>query len=316
MKTRRRQSKSKSRRRNRRRFRGGGGGTKRHSTMLAQCSPKLKEKVTGFSCYTFDDLRYLRNLWNKRHPDDTINTDNVRNIHAELMKKNASKCADKEACWLRQPFVKESVGQQIRKFAFAPEAPKVWSKNPNEWLSSTEIEDVMGQYQKAYRCFRFIGPSPIDFDKQVAGGTVFPELSDISLARLQSEGIKKVGIILNTDPHDKGGQHWISMFINIPRGLVYFFDSVGAAAPAEVMQLVERIKSQGAGLSPPVTFKFDQNHPVEHQYGNTECGIYSLFFIVHMLEDKITEHYLKTHVLRDKYMEKFRKVYFNARDKL
>ena len=30
-----------------------------------------------------------------------------------------------------------------------------------------------------------------------------------------------------------------------------------------------------------------------------------------MLEDKITGHYLKTHVLKDKYMEQFRKVYYN-----
>jgi len=58
-------------------------------------------------------------------------------------------------------------------------------------------------------------------------------------------------------------------------------------------------------------FEFDQNHPVEHQYGNTECGIYGLYFIVHMLEDKINAHYLKTHILKDAYMQKFRKVYFN-----
>jgi len=30
-----------------------------------------------------------------------------------------------------------------------------------------------------------------------------------------------------------------------------------------------------------------------------------------MLDDKITGHYLKTHILKDEYMEKFRKVYFN-----
>jgi hypothetical protein len=39
--------------------------------------------------------------------------------------------------------------------------------------------------------------------------------------------------------------------------------------------------------------------------------IYSIFFIVHMLEDKMTEHYLKTHILKDEYMEKFRHIYFN-----
>ena len=64
-------------------------------------------------------------------------------------------------------------------------------------------------------------------------------------------------------------------------------------------------------MSPKINFKFNTNEGIEHQYGNTECGMYSLFFIVHMLEDKITEHYLKTHILKDKYMQKFRKVYFN-----
>ena len=68
---------------------------------------------------------------------------------------------------------------------------------------------------------------------------------------------------------------------------------------------------QGNNLAKPIHFKFDQNYPVEHQYKNTECGVYSIFFIVHMLEDKITGHYLKTHILKDKYMEKFRKIYFN-----
>ena len=30
-----------------------------------------------------------------------------------------------------------------------------------------------------------------------------------------------------------------------------------------------------------------------------------------MLEDKINGHYLKSHILKDKYMENFRKVYYN-----
>jgi hypothetical protein len=30
-----------------------------------------------------------------------------------------------------------------------------------------------------------------------------------------------------------------------------------------------------------------------------------------MLDDEISGEYLKTHILKDEYMEKFRKVYFN-----
>ena len=64
-------------------------------------------------------------------------------------------------------------------------------------------------------------------------------------------------------------------------------------------------------METPITFIFDQNYPVEHQYGTTECGIYSLYFIVHMLEDRMTSQYLKTHIITDKYVNKFRKIYFN-----
>ena len=33
--------------------------------------------------------------------------------------------------------------------AFAPTVPASWKKKPNEWLSSTEIIDVMRQYEKS-----------------------------------------------------------------------------------------------------------------------------------------------------------------------
>ena len=118
-------------------------------------------------------------------------------------------------------------------------------------------------------------------------------------------------MIFNTDPHNKPGQHWISMFINIKKKQIFFFDSTGDKPNVQIMKLVNRIIDQGLSMNPPIKFKFDSNEGIEHQYGNTECGIYSLFFNVHMLEDKTTEHYLKTHILKDEYMNKFRKIYFN-----
>ena len=44
---------------------------------------------------------------------------------------------------------------------------------------------------------------------------------------------------------------------------------------------------------------------------DTECGIYSLYFIIHVLEDKHNEEYFKTHTITDKCVQKFRKIYFN-----
>jgi len=272
------------------------------------CSPKDTKDLNEFTCYTDKDLYKLRDLWNARHPDVQIMTNDPKEIHKTLTKYMINVCS-KESCWLKQNFLDNKTVKELTE-SFAPESPREWKTNPNEWLSSVDIMKVMKQYEKAYKCFDFIGPSPIDFDtKMLYGECVWEELCNFSLSEQIKKGKTKIGIIFNTDPHDKPGQHWISMFINIKKKKIFFFDSVGDKAPKQVMVLINRIIKQGKKLN--INMNFDQNHPVEHQYGDTECGIYSLFFISHMLEDKFTEHYMKTHILKDNYMQKFRKVYFN-----
>ena len=233
-----------------------------------------------------------------------------KEIHQELSDKLSGIC-NKESCWLKQKADFGKISSELSD-SFAPVSPTEWKKNPHEWLSSIDIMNVMKQYEKAYKCFDFIGPTPIDFDKKrLYGECVWDELCNFSLKNQIKQGKTKIGIIFNTDPHDKPGQHWISMFINIRKKTIFFFDSTGDEAPTEVKKLIEKIKEQGQQLNPKINFKIDSSEGVEHQHGNTECGIYSLFFIVHMLEDKLTEHYLKTHILKDEYMNKFRKIYFN-----
>ena len=285
-----------------------GGQLRKVRLQRLRCSPKEKGKMNKFTCYTDESLYKLRDFWNARHPDALINSNEPREIHRTLTKYLSNVC-NKESCWLKQGFIKGKVSSDMAD-SFAPESPKEWKNNPNDWLSSLEIVKVMKQYEKAYKCFDFIGPSPIDFDtKKLYGECVWEELCHFNLKQQIDKGKTKVGIIFNTDPHNKPGQHWMSLFINIKRQKIFFFDSVGDKAPRQVMKLVNRIKKQGNAIG--IRFVFDQNHPVEHQYGNTECGVYSIFFIVHMLEDKLTEHYFKTHILKDEYMEQFRKIYFN-----
>ena len=286
------------------------GSARRKKLQHVNCSPKDKKEMNNFSCYTDKSLYKLRDLWNARHPDVKINTNNAKDIHRKLTEYLSGVC-NKESCWIKQKKEFGPVSSEMSD-SFAPESPDEWKKNPNEWLSSIDIMKVMKQYEKAYKCFDFIGPTPIDFDtRKMYGECVWEELCNFNLAEQIKNGKTKIGIIFNTDPHDKPGQHWISMFINIKKKHIFFFDSTGDKPTKEIMALVNRIKEQGMSLKPKIVFKFDSNEGIEHQYGNTECGIYSLFFIVHMLEDKMTEHYLKTHILKDEYMQKFRKIYFN-----
>lgn len=275
-----------------------------------RCSPNPNGKKKEYSCLSDETLFELRDLWNLRHPDNIINSNDPKEIWSKL---NAflKKTCDRESCWLKQKFVSGKLNKELEE-SFAPESPDEWKKNPHEWLSTMDILSVMKQYEKAYKCFEFLGPSPIDYDtKKLYGEAVWPELANFNLRDQIKKGKTKIGIIFNTDPHYKGGSHWISLFINIKKKQIYFFDSTGDKIPPQIMKFVNNVIEQGHSLTPRIDFTFDQNYPVEHQYKDSECGVYSLFFIVHMLEDKITGHYLKTHILKDEYMHKFRKIYFN-----
>lgn len=309
-----------ARTRRRRGHRPGNGTRKKRSTSTSgafvrqRCSPENTDAVQNkYTCYSRDDLSTMRDLWNARHPDAPMDMDKARDIWTFLKTKFRKKCR-KESCWIRQLQPNKRVFRELGD-AFAPHSPDEWRKNPNEWLSSVDIEKVMWQYEKKYKCFEFLGPSPIDFDTRRRGGSgtcIWDELCHFRLSEMLARGKTKIGIIFNLDPHYKGGSHWVSMFISIPKRTIFYFDSAGDAIPPQIAAFAERVTEQGLQLSPRIHFRFDQNHPTEHQYGNTECGVYSLFFIVHMLEDKITGHYMKTHVLRDKYMQKFRGIYFNG----
>ena len=276
------------------------------------CSPKNKYDINDFSCYTDDSLLKLRDKWNARHPDSKIKTNNPKEIHEKLQNLLMNVC-NKESCWLKQSkHFGDIKNDKELKSSFAPVSPKEWKKNPNEWLSSVDIMKVMKQYEKAYKCFEFIGPSPIDFNKhKLYGECVWEELCNFDLKQQIKDGKSKIGIIFNTDPHYKPGQHWISMFINIKKKLIFFFDSTGDKPQPEILEFVEKIRKQGLNLNPPIKFKYDSSEGAEHQNGDTECGVYSLFFIVQMLRDNLSTQYLKTHRINDEYMNQFRKIYFN-----
>ena len=256
----------------------------RHNKTLKKlnCSPKPKGYMNNFTCYTNRGLIRLRDKWNSKHPNDKITTNDPKHIHSLLTEKLKHTCKT-ESCWLKQ---KKAFGHVEGDLAesFAPESPPEWKSNPNEWLSSTDIIRVMKQYERAYKCFDFIGPTPINFDtKKMYGQCVWEELCNFSLEKMIKKGIFKIGIIFNTDPDTKPGQHWISMFINIKKKTIFFFDSVGDKPQKEIKNLIERIKTQGDNLKKPIHFKVDSNEGIEHQYGNTECGMYSLYFIIRML---------------------------------
>jgi hypothetical protein len=269
------------------------------------CSPK---KELTFTCFTKDELIELKNAWNRINTDK-INTNDSYEIWCLLKQKLSNTCSN-ESCWLKQNFIKNNTNIKLIE-SFSPAHPKDWIKNPYEWLSNIDIMNVMEQYKKVYPCFDFLGPSPIDYDYKLSiNECVWNDLCKYELKKSISNKKKKIGVVFNLDTHEKGGSHWVSLFINIPKQFIFYFDSAGASIPKQLEKFVKKVEEQGKECN--INFVFDQNHPFQHQFSNTECGMYSLYFISNMLEDKLSIQYLKTKRLPDSLMKKYRKIYFNS----
>ena len=297
--------------------------------MTMNCSPVVENsRVNNESCFTPEIIMKIRDEYNKKNPKSKILEKDPKKVWYIL--KERLQC-DQEQCLLNQLNNQE----QIKRFIFAPKHPPEWDSNPDEWLSNFDIEEVAKQYEVSNPEFKLIGPTSIDFDTRIPerGGTcVLDDLCRFSLEKYIEAKKTKIGIVFNLDRHDQSGSHWVSLFIDIEQRFMFFFDSADNRIPPEIWQkkpkikehlpLVNRIMAQGKALKNPIHFRFYNNRGHSHQRGNTECGMYSLFFIITMLTGKIKsspkilsffarrELFLKKRI-PDELMLQFRKLYFN-----
>jgi hypothetical protein len=257
----------------------------------------------------------IRDAYNKDHSgEDRIEESDPTKLW-KILNDRFVQCK-KEDCWLNE--IKDAdLKKRIDRYIFAPDKPYEWKKNPNEWLSNFDIMNVLEQYEQTYDHFEFIGPTPIDFDAVVSGSCIQNELCKFNISNYIKKGKTHIGVIFNLSPHTSSGSHWVSLFMDTKERVIFFFDSAGDPIPKEIKTLVNRIRKQS-----PEKYAFHQNHPKEHQMGNTECGVYSLFFIITMLTGKTPLargdmntrqkiHLFKRRTIPDKYIEQYRNVYFN-----
>jgi len=125
------------------------------------------------------------------------------------------------------------------------------------------------------------------------------------------KGQTKIGIVFNTDPSTKDGQHWISLYMdfgkhNSDHRAIYYFDSFGRKPPKQIKELIDKATKQSSevGCAP---YYFYNDH--SYQKANAQCGMYSIHFIKKMLEGLSFEEYLRE-PLNDKLMITMRNEYF------
>lgn len=165
-----------------------------------------------------------------------------------------------------------------------PAMPEAWRTDPDMWLDSNNIRDVMTQYEEANPKFKFLGPFPIDFAAKDpyakgAGGKdkcLIGEMCSLDLDGPQMRGKEHIGIIYNLDPHYKNGSHWVANYINIPKKTCYYFDSYGMKPPRQVYKFMQWLGIQ----EPEIQLGWNGRR---FQYSDSECGMYSMYFIDRMI---------------------------------
>ena len=273
-----------------------------------KCAPKIN-KFNDNSCYNNQQIFKLKDIWNKNNPNNLIYTNNSNKIWKFLKNNLHSKCYN-ELCWLNKLNIKDK--NIIKNKNFRPFSPKEWNVHPYTWLSSEEIIQVMRQYENKYNKFKFIGPSPIDFDdNKLYGSCVYEELCKFNIEKYYNSRPRKskIGIIFNLDPHYKSGSHWIALFIDLDKNFIFYFDSNGEKIPKRINILVNRILYQSQKINLNLTFF--SNEGMEHQKRDGQCGMYTLYFIIELLKENKDYLFFKNNRVPDTLMKDYRIKYFN-----
>lgn len=173
----------------------------------------------------------------------------------------------------------DSKKKQLMKTFLRPKQPDNWKGDPDMWLNSLDIANVMNQYEESHSNFEFMGPYPIDFaapDPYGSGKCLIQEMCEIKTADALAKGTQYIGIIYNLDPHFKGGSHWVAVFIDLRKHKTYYFDSYGMEPPIQIQKFMKWLTTQDTQM------KLYYNGR-RFQYKSSECGMYSMYFIICML---------------------------------
>jgi hypothetical protein len=286
---------------------------------MAKCAPD--KKFTDGSCYTTESLQAIANAYNSKLLSDNYNKHNMskenlikisnnrNSLLQQLRTRLKNFCNNDEQCWSKLNFVKSLNDLEIEKFTFRPKGPQgQWA-----WLNTNNITEVMEQFMNKYRDFKFLGTVPIDFQKLPVLG-----ISNLNFEELENEGYTKFGLVINTDEHYKSGQHWIAVFIdtnyinNDKVGRVYFFDSVGVQPERRVIEFLAKsvkyiMKKYNKKRIRDLDIKYNN---VQHQKKNTECGVYSINFLLRLLKGESYDEIIQRR-MSDEEVNKCRSVYFN-----
>lgn len=264
-----------------------------------KCAPSIA--FLEGSCFSLKELQYIAKSYNKYLKNQKVTdinryitlTDSKMNLVSELSDK-IRECDSDQLCWLKW------APNNTEKNTFRPKGPT----NKSQWLSTTDINNILDQYEKKYDGFISLGAVPIDFWKL----NLLSSRKNLNLDEMCKDGINKLGIVINLDEHWQGGSHWVALFADLKNNRIYFSDSYGVKPVKRIIDFIKTISvwcykrnilnSDDNNLNTESSFLTSEPNKYEkvmdirynqtrHQRGNSECGVYSVNFILRLLKGYI-----------------------------
>jgi hypothetical protein len=224
------------------------------------------------SVFDEEEIERLRSVYNKENSKEKpIPAGNAEVTWRELQSRLRDKCHTGRAECI--------VASLLRR----PKAPKEWSVNRYEWLSSDDIDAIEKNYMELFADYYYVATVPIDFDlKSETQKCLVSALCSLKLKDIYDNGKQRIGIVINTDPHDGPGQHWVAVFCDIRPELEYprvtYFDSYANKPEPEIKTLMKRWKEQWDKTGIHKNGMKMTYNKTRHQYKDSECGMYCLYF--------------------------------------
>jgi hypothetical protein len=259
----------------------------------------------------------IRRIGRCRKTRKTTGTCLPSNILKQISRKSVQDCPKgADHCILDKAIELNETTRKHIRMLLRPRYPNEWKNDPDMWLDNFQIESVMRQYENDYSEFKFYGVYPMDFSapdpykpstvEESTQKCLNEEMCKINLKHEYEQGFRGLGFIFNLDPHFKSGSHWVGMYINlksIRTPEIYYFDSYGMRIPRLIARLMKSFKFQNKNTRLMWNSR-------RFQYSDTECGMYSMYFLIAMLSGISFKKFCHTAV-PDSEMYMLRKILFS-----
>jgi hypothetical protein len=288
-----------------------------------KCAPSKNFDKDNNTCFSLEQLIKIASSYNKilSNKNNKINLDikytDLNSFKKYLLKELIDKLPDtckSQECLLKEKFVVDLNDFDLLYNTLRPLGPKKKTK----WLSSSDINQIMVQYTFKYPEYRFFGALPIDFELIEIPIDYKTNKFFKTLCNMYNTNLYRFGFVLNLDKHNQSGSHWVALYSDLKNKQIYFFDSYGYKPKKEIVKLMSmiaywiHINNDNNNKCSIATFtnndilnftkgkcnKFKdidiQYNTIRHQFKNSECGVYSVNFILRLLNghhfDDITQN--------------------------